>query len=138
MQTDCFDDSFYSAFVRMLTNSKQQLIVAAARHDLTIMQALTLLHMRSETLTMGDFSKLFACDAGNITGIIDGLEQKMLVSRQPHPDDKRIKIIQLEAAGATLQTALLHDLASNGNVAFGALDSDERCAFARLIKKIAG
>src|SRR4051812_36982491 len=97
-------DDFYYSLVSFLLQAKQQVIATAGEFGLTGVQALTLLTIKQEQKrSMSDFCRLYDCDASNITGIIDGLEQKDLVSRQPHPADRRVKIIRLEPTGAQLQ-----------------------------------
>ena len=93
-------EPFYFALVAFLLQAKQQVIAVAGEFGLTGIQALTLLMIdRIESPSMSSFCKLYDCDASNITGIIDGLENKGLVSRQPHSSDRRIKIIRLEEEG---------------------------------------
>lgn len=42
------------------------------------------------------------CEASNLTGLVDRLEARGLVERQPHPDDRRVKCVGLTAAGEQL------------------------------------
>ena len=39
------------------------------------------------------------CDASWVTGIVDGLEERGYVQRQPHPTDRRVKVVGLTALG---------------------------------------
>src|SRR5207247_2019312 len=97
-------DTFYFALVSFLLQAKQQVVAISGEFGLTSIQALTLLQVDTiEAPSMSSFCKLYDCDASNITGIIDGLEQKGLVARRPHPSDRRIKIIHLEKAGKAMQ-----------------------------------
>src|SRR5437879_4269142 len=105
-------ESFYFSLVSFLLQAKQQVVAISSEFGLTSIQALTLLMIDSiESPNMSSFCKLYDCDASNITGIIDGLENKRLVSRQPHPSDRRIKIIRLEAEGKKLQNQIVKRLA---------------------------
>jgi DNA-binding MarR family transcriptional regulator len=102
------------------------------------MQAMTLLlTTEGESRSMGGFCKLYHCDASNITGIIDGLEQKKLVSRQGHPSDRRIKVIRLEPAGRTLRAKILQKLADSSGFLFDPLNKSETREFVTIIEKLA-
>lgn len=132
-----FPKDFYYSLVSFLLQAKQQVIAVAGEFGLTGVQALTLLTLRSNIQrSMSDFCSLYNCDASNITGIIDGLEQKDLVSRQPHPNDRRIKLIHLEPAGVDLQNQLINRIAEVSPHLFSGLTVDEAHELARLIQKI--
>ena len=42
------------------------------------------------------------CEASNLTGLVDRLESRGLVERQPHPEDRRVKCLALTEAGEEL------------------------------------
>ncbi|HVS58709.1 MAG TPA: MarR family winged helix-turn-helix transcriptional regulator [Candidatus Saccharimonadales bacterium] len=131
-------DDFYLSLTEFLLHAKQQIVGMSADYGLSSMQALTLLlSSPSEPRPMNSFCKLYDCDASNVTGIVDGLEQKGLVSRQPHPDDRRIKIIQLEPAGDKLRREIANRLSSQSDSLFNGLDMHEIEQLAGLIQKVA-
>ena len=45
------------------------------------------------------------CTPATMTTIVDGLERKSLVTREPHPDDRRSLLVLLTTDGAALQDA---------------------------------
>lgn len=131
-------DTFYFCLVSFLLQAKQHVVNMSGEFGLTSIQALTLLQVNTiEPPTMSTFCKLYACDASNITGIIDGLEQKGLVSRQPHPSDRRIKIIHLERAGKAMQDKIIKRLAETSEHLFAGLTKAERQEFEALVCKLA-
>lgn len=130
-------DQFYLSLTEFLLHAKQQVIAISGEFGLTSMQALTLLVTSNDSKPMNSFCKMYDCDASNITGIIDGLEEKKLVSRQPHPKDRRIKIIRLEKAGLQMQKAITKRLAQQSGLLFSGLTSTEVQQLAKLITKIA-
>lgn len=137
MNKSTHSDDFYYALVSFLLQAKQQVIATASEFGLTSVQALTLLTVKQHSQrSMSDFCKLYECDASNITGIIDGLEQKGLVSRQPHPGDRRVKIIHLEPAGHDLQKHLIARIAESSPHLFAGLTETEVAQLAKLIQKI--
>lgn len=46
------------------------------------------------------------CDASNMTGIVDRLEKRGLVRREPSPSDRRIKNVVLTAEGERVTDAI--------------------------------
>lgn len=129
---------FYIAFIGLLLSSKQQVIRVASKYDLTAMQAMGLIVVSpSHPPTMQEMASIFGCDASNVTGIVDGLESKKLVSRQEKPGDRRVKVVRLEALGEKIRTQILHEAGGeNGENFMRGLDEGEKKQFAQLVNKI--
>jgi DNA-binding MarR family transcriptional regulator len=138
MKKSHLPEDFYLSLTEFLLHAKQQVVGISAEFGLSSMQALTLLLTGSgELRPMNSFCKLYDCDASNITGIVDGLEQKGLVSRQPHPGDRRIKVIRLEPAGKKMRRAIASQLAAQSGSLFSGLSTSEIEQLAQLIQKVA-
>ena len=43
-------------------------------------------------VAMGRLAETLGCDASNVTGLVDRLEECGLVQRRPSPEDRRIKV----------------------------------------------
>jgi DNA-binding MarR family transcriptional regulator len=56
--------------------------------------------------TMSEIAAVLHCDNSNVTGIVDGLEEKGLATRQPSAEDRRVKLIALTAEGRRLRARL--------------------------------
>jgi DNA-binding MarR family transcriptional regulator len=131
-------NSFYVSLLEFLLHIKQQVVAIGDEVGLTGLQAITLLMIdEHQPRAMKNFCLLFHCDASNITGIIDGLEQKGLVSRQNDPADRRIKTVRLEAAGKRAQQHILAQLEAHSGLLFSALTDTEAEQFASIISKLA-
>jgi DNA-binding MarR family transcriptional regulator len=131
-------DNFYLSLIEFLMTAKQHVVAIGDEFGLTSIQAITLLLVdEHRPRPMKSFCGLFHCDASNITGIVDGLENKGLVSRQNDPKDRRIKIICLEPAGKILQQTIIERLDGMNGPLFAALDEAEKQQFAGLVAKIA-
>lgn len=65
------------------------------------------LRMLDEPRAMGEIAAFLHCDNSNVTGIVDGLEEKGLVERRPAEHDRRVKLIALTAAGRRLWARLM-------------------------------
>jgi DNA-binding MarR family transcriptional regulator len=131
-------DSFYLSLIEFLMTAKQHVVAIGADFGLTSIQAITLLLVdEHRPRPMKNFCILFHCDASNITGIVDGLESKGLVSRQNDPSDRRIKTIRLEPAGKTMRRQIIERLEGMDGPLFAALNAEEKKQFAGLVAKIA-
>ncbi|MFF4573983.1 MarR family winged helix-turn-helix transcriptional regulator [Streptomyces sp. NPDC001410] len=73
--------------------------VAAASENLTPSQGKTLNVLRRGPASMSVLATTLTCDASNMTGIIDRLEKRGLVRREPSPSDRRVKNVLLTAEG---------------------------------------
>src|SRR3989454_11958182 len=58
-------------------------------------------------IPMGRIAEALACDASNVTGLVDRLESRGLVRRLPSAGDRRVKVLELTPAGARLRSTLL-------------------------------
>ena len=58
-------------------------------------------------IPMGQLAETLACDASNVTGLVDWLESRGLVRRRASEGDRRVKVLELTPTGARLRTLLL-------------------------------
>jgi MarR family transcriptional regulator, organic hydroperoxide resistance regulator len=79
----------------------------AAKFDLTLPQAQLLqLLQRGPARTMNCIAQALACDASNVTGIVDRLETRRLITRGNSKHDRRITTIALTKRGKEVQREL--------------------------------
>ncbi|UWZ59663.1 MarR family transcriptional regulator [Dactylosporangium aurantiacum] len=99
------------------------------------MQAMALANLRSPA-PMRDLAEWLHCDASNVTGIVDGLERRGLVTRQSSPSDRRVKHLVLTEEGERRRDLLHARSAQNARAVFGLPDADReqlRDLLARLL-----
>jgi DNA-binding MarR family transcriptional regulator len=60
-----------------------------------------------EPRTMSEIAAALHCDKSNVTGIVDGLEERGLVLRTPAENDRRVKLIALTGEGRRLRGRLM-------------------------------
>ncbi|GAB2830660.1 MarR family transcriptional regulator [Actinocorallia aurea] len=77
---------------------RAQFNAAAAELDLPPAQALVLTNL-SAPAPMRQLADWLSCEPSNVTGIVDGLERRGLVTRRPAPGDRRVKHVVLTEAG---------------------------------------
>lgn len=65
------------------------------------------LRVLDEPRTMSEIATALHCDNSNVTGIVDGLEERGLVLRTTSEQDRRVKPIALTAEGRRVRTRLV-------------------------------
>jgi MarR family 2-MHQ and catechol resistance regulon transcriptional repressor len=73
---------------------------------------------------------------GSISVAVDRLVEKGLVSRKDHPDDRRVRRVELTAKGRALIIRGFREHASAMETAAGVLSENERLTLLRLLKKL--
>ena len=63
-------------------------------------------------LPMRKLAETLSCDASNVTGLVDRLEEHGLVERRPSAEDRRVKELRLTPAGERLRASLLRRMAA--------------------------
>ena len=138
MHSSRINHHFYLALLEFLMSAKQHIMTIGSEFGITSIQAVTLLLLdANQPRPMKNFCLLYHCDASNITGIVDGLEKKGLVSRQNGLQDRRVKVIQLEPAGKKLQQAIIERLDADSGFLFDPLTNDETQQFTHIVEKLA-
>jgi DNA-binding MarR family transcriptional regulator len=64
------------------------------------------LRLLDQPRTMSEIAAVLHCDNSNVTGIVDGLEERGLARRRPSPADRRVKLIALTPEGRKLRARL--------------------------------
>ena len=84
---------------------------------------------------MGDLAEHWGCDASWVTNLADGLQERGLAERRPHPTDRRVKTIVLTEEGRARRERALELLAEPPS-AFAALSAAEQRQLRDLLKKL--
>jgi DNA-binding MarR family transcriptional regulator len=86
---------------------------------------LNLLFLSPEGRTQIQLSRALLMHRSNVTGLIDRLEHRGLVSRRDHPRDRRIHVIGLTPAGRRLLNAILPRYYTAAEAVWGDLPVDQ-------------
>ena len=86
-------------------------------------------------IPMGQLAGTLACDASNVTGLVDRLESRGLVRRRPSVADRRVKVLELTPTGARLR-ALLLDRMTTPPARLGRLSGREQQALVRILTRL--
>lgn len=107
---------------------------AAARYGLTSTQAKVLAQLQGP-VPMRGLASLLACDASNVTGIVDRLEARGLVRREPEPRDRRVKnVVATEEGRETMRRVREEMQATHG--ALDTLDEAESATLYALLERL--
>src|SRR5437667_10342739 len=89
----------WQLLMRFFFAQRAHLPPSAAEIDLSPVQC-HVLHLiePGRPLPMSRLAETLACDASNVTGLVDRLEARGLVQRRPLPRDRRAKVLQLTPA----------------------------------------
>jgi DNA-binding MarR family transcriptional regulator len=86
-------------------------------------------------IPMGRLAETLACDASNVTGLVDRLESRGLVCRRPSAADRRVKALALTPKGARLR-ALLLDRMTVPPVTLGRLSVQEQRRLVQILARL--
>ncbi len=88
------------------------------------------------SLSPCDIGEELSVTRGTVTGLLDSLERQHLVRRLPHPDDRRMLLIELTDEGRGLLDRLLPEHRQGMTDILACLSESERTAFAAVLGKI--
>lgn len=126
----------WQLLVRFSFTQRATLPALAAELELSPAQCHLLNLMEPDRpLPMGQLAGALACDASNVTGLVDRLESRGLVQRSPSAEDRRVKVLTLTPMGARLRTALLERMTS-APPTLSRLSAEEQRALVKLLRRL--
>jgi DNA-binding MarR family transcriptional regulator len=114
-------------------HGKPRFPAIAAELDLHPGQAICL-RLLDQPRPMGELATAMHCDNSNITGIVDRLEERGLVERQPADHDRRVKLIAPSEAGSEIRDELNKRLAEPPE-ALKALSEDDLRQLGEILRR---
>ncbi|KOG09838.1 MULTISPECIES: MarR family winged helix-turn-helix transcriptional regulator [Streptomyces] len=109
--------------------------VAAASENLTASQGKALTVLRRGPAAMRALAETMTCDASNMTGIIDRLEKRALVRREPDASDRRVKNVILTAEGERVTDAIRAKMRTT-QAGLDGLDDEDRASLYTLLERV--
>lgn len=109
---------------------------AAEARDLTRMQAFVLANLLSGPQPMRRLADSLKCEPSNITGLVDRMEARGLVTREPDPEDRRVKNITATELGRESFDAVWSGLTFAAEP-LRALTDEERRTLRDLLRRVA-
>jgi DNA-binding MarR family transcriptional regulator len=125
----------WSLFFQFIKAKKQ---TSLAEFDLTQSQAQLLMSLDPERpVAMSELANTLGCDASNVTGLVDRLEERGLLERRASTDDRRVKMIAVTAPGDK-QRKRLNDIWHEPPASIAALPQKDLKELLRILRKAAG
>jgi DNA-binding MarR family transcriptional regulator len=100
-------------------------------------RVLALRRLATQPHTLRALAERLAADPPYVTLMVDDLEERGLVQRRPHPEDRRAKLVELTAAGraaAVRADAILHEPPA----ALHDVPAEDLAALLRVLERLAG
>jgi DNA-binding MarR family transcriptional regulator len=128
----------WQLLVRFFFAQREQLPVAGQEFELSPVQCHVLHLLEPEQpLPMGRLAQTLGCDASNVTGLVDRLEARGLVERQPSSGDRRVKVLRLTPSGCRMRTQLLNRM-TTGSCHLSQLSPAEQRSLVRILERLVG
>src|SRR5713101_6751052 len=126
----------WQLLVKFFFAQREHLPAAGADFDLSPVQC-HVLHLiePGRPLPMGRLAETLACDASNVTGLVDRLESRGLVRRRPSAADRRVKVLDLTPTGSRLR-ALLLDRMTTPPATLARLSVEDQRALVRILTRL--
>ena len=86
-------------------------------------------------MPMGRLAHTLACDRSNVTGLVDRLEARGLIERQPSAADRRVKVLVLTPSGVRVRAVLVERMTA-APAALDRLSGREREMLVRLLRRL--
>jgi DNA-binding MarR family transcriptional regulator len=101
-------DPFWGTLIELLLGMRGWWTALCEELHLTPSQGLALRRLEPERpLAMSTLADALACDASNVTGIVDKLEARGLIARRGADHDRRVKTLVVTERGRALRDRLI-------------------------------
>src|SRR6266436_1542586 len=126
----------WQLLMRFFFAQRAHLPASGAEFDLSPAQC-HVLHLiePGRPLPMSRLADTLACDASNVTGLVDRLESRGLVQRQASARDRRVKVLQLTPTGTRLRGQVLRRMAE-GSLPLSRLSTAQQRTLVKLLEAL--
>lgn len=119
-----------------ISRSKREWWRITEKYGFTPLQLHILELLAHEPMRMSKLCDCLACDASNVTGIVDRLSKRGWIERTDHPEDRRIKVVSLTQKGRDERDRVLPQIVAEGVKLLEPLTSKELEQFNTLLRKL--
>ncbi len=125
----------WTLLFRLFVAQRGRVPQVAAEFELSPMQAHVLRLLEpGEPLPMRTLARKLCCDASNVTGIVDRLEERGLVQRTAAPADRRVRMLVVTDTGLALRRRMLKRL-SEAPEPIARLSRDDQRALREILNR---
>jgi len=126
----------WELLIQLLLSQRGQLPVLAAALELSPAQCHVLYVIEpGKPVPMKQLAASLSCDASNVTGLVDRLESRGLIRRQPGREDRRVKELDLTPTGVRLRAELVARM-STPPAAIGRLSARDQRELERILARL--
>ena len=131
-------DAFWATLIELCLGMRSWWSAICEEFDLTPSQGLALRSLDPERpLAMSTLADALACDASNVTGIVDKLESRGLIARRGADHDRRVKMLCVTDLGRSLRDRLVRRLLEPP-ATLAALPLDLKARLTSTLRKLIG
>jgi len=105
-------------------------------HGVTWPQFHVLHHIKSEGTSFKELARHLNCNASNMTGLIDRMEENNWVYREHSDEDRRIWLVKITEEGIELKKRLIPEHIDNIKERFSCLSEEELEDLKKLLGKL--
>ena len=120
----------YRTMLSICEESKKRMDLGDS--DFRVLEAL----LHNGPLPVNALGKMIDLTTGSITTAVDRMEAKWLVARKNHPDDRRIRLVELTAKGRRLVEKASLQYSIDMDAAVSALSRGEQAKLIELLKRL--
>jgi DNA-binding MarR family transcriptional regulator len=107
-------------------------------YDISVSQCYALeAVVRGEEMTLNDLAARLYLDKSTASRVVDALERKGYVERQPHPEDRRSLLLRPTPAGREMERKIRRDMLAEEQALLADFDPEIRQAMTQLIRRLA-
>jgi DNA-binding MarR family transcriptional regulator len=133
-RVDAVERELTERFFGVMQRIRQFTSGQSAELGLSVVQVRALVALR-ESIPMRTLADRLGLDPANLTSVVDRLEERGLVTRQPHPQDRRVKLLELTSTGRASSDDLLERV-FRVNPVFSGLSPAEQSRLSDLLAKV--
>jgi len=124
--------------LQLMFQNKHRIYDIAEKYELTTMQSAALTMLKpDEPQAMRALSDYFMCDASTVTGLVDRMEARQLITRSNHPTDRRVKLLALTEEGLKIKESIMEETLRNEDERLKKiLTDDERKVLQDLLTRL--
>ena len=131
------NDTLAEAFWSLARQLRRASLASLARWDITPSQSRALRVLtRHGVMRLSDLAEHLRIAARSTTEVVDSLEDKGLLERQPDPHDRRATLVALTAPGIALGEAIRSSRGTEAERVFDRLSTTDRAHLARILNKL--
>jgi DNA-binding MarR family transcriptional regulator len=128
------DDELVETLIGVFMEIDGLFSTASRQLGLTPQQAQLLCFAQHLQPSFGELATLLHCDKTNITGLVDRLQKRGLLTRQPDPNDRRMARVRLTPEGETVTGQFQQAINTTLTTRFSSWPSTQRDSLVHLLQ----